>query len=52
MYIYIYIYIWEFLNILRTKRAFNMKRKTFFIIFTELSVVKNCLRHERGKLVE
>ena len=29
---------------LRTKRAFKVKQKAFFIIFKGLSVVKNCLR--------
>ena len=29
--------------ILRTKRAFNVKQKAFFIIFEGLSVAKNCL---------
>ena len=31
---------------MRTKRAFKVKSKAFFIIFNELSVVKNCLRPE------
>ena len=35
------------LNILRTKRALEVKQKPFFIIFKELSVAKNCLRSER-----
>ena len=34
------------LNILRTKRAFKVKQKTFFIIFKRLLVAKNCLRPE------
>ena len=37
-------------NISRTKRAFNMKYKTFLIIFKGLSVVRNCLRLESGLL--
>ena len=32
------------LNILRTKRAFEVKEKAFFISFKGLSVAKNCLR--------
>ena len=32
--------------ILRTKGAFKVKRKVFSIIFKELSVAKNCLRHK------
>ena len=32
------------LNILRTKRAFKVKYKTFFIFFKELSNAQNCLR--------
>ena len=38
------------LNILRTKRAFEVKWKAFFIIFKELSVTKNCLRPESAPL--
>ena len=34
------------LNILRTKRAFEMKQKAFFIIFKGLSFTKNYLRSE------
>ena len=34
------------LNILRTKRAFKVKQKVFFIIFKGLSAAKNCLRRE------
>ena len=34
------------LNILRTKRGFEVKYKPFFIIFKGLSVAKNCLRSE------
>ena len=34
------------INILRTKRAFEVKYKAFFIIFKELLVAKNCLRPE------
>ena len=37
------------LSILNTKRAFKVK-KTFFIIFKELSVVKNFLRPETAHL--
>ena len=35
------------LNILRTKRAFNI-RKAFFIIFKKLSATRNCLRPKSG----
>ena len=38
------------LNILRTKRAFDMKQKKIFIIFKGLSVAKNCLRPESAPL--
>ena len=38
------------LNILRTKRAFQVKQKVFFIIFKGLSVAKNCLRPESAPL--
>ena len=34
------------LNIVRTKKAFEVKQKAFFIIFKGLSVAKNCLRPE------
>ena len=34
------------LNNLRTKRAFAVKKKTFFIIFKGLSIAKNCLRSD------
>ena len=34
------------LNILRTKKAFEVKQKSFFTIFKGLSVAKNCLRTE------
>ena len=37
-------------NILRTKGAFKMKSKAFFIIFKGLSVAKNCLRTESAYL--
>ena len=40
------------LNILRTKRAFKVKQKAFFIIFKELSVAKNCLRPESTSLMD
>ena len=39
------------LNILRRKRAFEVKSKTFFIIFKGLSVAKNCLRPESAPLI-
>ena len=35
-------------HILRTKRAFNMKQKVFFIIFKGLLVARNCLRPKSG----
>ena len=35
---------------MRTKRAFEVKEKSFFIIFKELSVAKNCLRPESASL--
>ena len=38
------------INILRTKRAFKMKWKFFFIIFKGLSVAKNCVRPESAPL--
>ena len=38
------------LNILRTKRAFKVKWKAFFIIFKGLSVDKNGLRLETAPL--
>ena len=38
------------LNILRTKRAFEVKYEAFFIIFKELSVAKNYLRPESAPL--
>ena len=38
------------LNILRTKKVFDMKQKTFYIIFKGLSVAKNCLRPESAPL--
>ena len=37
-------------NILRTKRAFEVKQKAFFIIFKELPVAKNYLRPESAPL--
>ena len=37
-------------NILRTKRAFKMKQKAFFLIFKGLSVAKNRLRPESRTL--
>ena len=38
------------LNILRTKRAFEVKSKAFFIIFKWFSVAKNCRRPESASL--
>ena len=38
------------LNILKTKRAFQVKQKVFFITFKGLSVAKNCLRPESAPL--
>ena len=38
------------LNILRTKRAFEVKEKAFFIIYNGLGVAKNCLRPESDPL--
>ena len=38
------------LNIFRTKRAFKVKWKAFFIIFKELSFAKYCLRPESAPL--
>ena len=40
------------LKILRTKRAFKVKEKAFFIIFKGLSVAKNCLRPESVPLTQ
>ena len=37
-------------NILRTKRAFQVKQKAFFIIFAFLSFAKYCLRPESASL--
>ena len=37
-------------NILRTKRAFEVKGKAFFIIFKGVSAAKNCLRPEIAPL--
>ena len=34
------------LNILRTKRAFKMKQKPFFIFFKRISFAKSCLKPE------
>ena len=39
------------LNILRTKRAFDVKQKAFFIIFKGLSSAKNCIRAECASLI-
>ena len=38
------------LKYLRTKRAFYVKQKSFFIIFKGLSFAKNCLRPESAPL--
>ena len=38
------------LNILRTRRAFKMKQKAFFIIFKKLSIAKSCLRLKSAPL--
>ena len=37
-------------NEMRTKRAFEMKEKAFFIVFKELSIAKNCFRPESAPL--
>ena len=42
----------QYLDILRTKKAFNMKQKAFVIIFEGLSLARNCLRAESGPLIE
>ena len=39
------------LNIVRTKGAFQVKLKAFFIIFKGLSVAKNCPRPESAPLI-
>ena len=39
------------LNILRTKRAFEVKQKVFFIIFKGLSIAKNCLRPKSAPII-
>ena len=39
------------LNIFRTKKAFKMKWKLFFIIFKGLSFAKICLRHDSAPLI-
>ena len=38
-------------NILRTKRAFDIKQKAFFIIFKGLSSAKNCIRPACASLI-
>ena len=38
------------LIILRTKRDFDVNKKTFFIIFKGLSAAKNCFRPESAPL--
>ena len=38
------------LDILRTKTAFELKQKAFFIIFKGLSVAKDCVRPESAPL--
>ena len=40
------------LNILRTKRGFEVKWQAFFIIFKGLSAAKNCLRPESVPLMQ
>ena len=40
------------LNILRLKRAFDVKLKVFFIIFKRFSVAKHCLRPESAPLMD
>ena len=40
------------LNILRTKRVFEVKWKVFFIIFKGFSNAKNCLWHESAPLMK
>ena len=40
------------LKILRTERAFKVKKKAFFIIYKGLSAAKNCLRPESASLTE
>ena len=40
------------LNILRTKKASEVKWKVFFIIFKGLSVTENCLRLESASLMK
>ena len=37
-------------NILKTKRGFKVKLKSFFIIFKGRSVARNCLRPESAPL--
>ena len=39
------------LNIMKTKMAFKMKQKSFFIIFEALSADKNCVRPEGVPLI-
>ena len=41
-----FFYLTKYFNNLRTKRAFKMKQKAFFIIFKGRSVAKNCPRHK------
>ena len=41
---------YKILNILRTKRAFDVKLKAFFIIFKGLSAAKYCLKPESTPL--
>ena len=36
---------------MRKKRAFEVKQKTFFIIFKGLLVTKNCIRPESAPLI-
>ena len=38
-------------NFMSTKRAFEVKQKTFFIIFKGLLAAKNCIRPESAPLI-
>ena len=38
------------MNILRTRRVFDVKSKAFFIVFKVLSAAKNCVRPESAPL--
>ena len=48
--IFLMLFWFLILIILRTKKAFKVKPKTFFIIVKGLSVIKNFLRPERAPL--